>query len=315
MMKNNVLCAVCGAALPPLAARMAAAERWPVCVQVSCRMVQARRAAMGDVQFKPYIERQARLLKDQAAKNALLQQRAQQEEAENSLGFAALQASVPAGVQTRQMVLPSGPHRRIKLSRLRRKRYRLHLTQVIEKAFAARLLPDQEPPEQDSLAMPADLPADAPAAADAPASAAPSHLPGHLCAACGGGCCTLGGDHAYVSAKTIRRFLTLAPQLQPHEVLAAYMGRLAARTQAGSCINHTDKGCSLSREMRSDICNVYACDELKAVEHDVASGPGWQTILVVRRQLDNWSRKDTGRDNRIVALAVVSEAGISVLPG
>jgi hypothetical protein len=329
-MNKNIKCAVCEAALPWAMAQAAANQPWPVCAQVSCRMVVARRAAMGDALFKPYVERQARLIRDQAAKNALLRQREQQESAENRLGFDTLQAALsPAqadGTQQR-VVLPSGPHQQVKLSRLRRKRYRLHLSNMIAKALAE---PDGGQADfsaassaaagEDTLAADAALReatrgTDATDASAAPAVAAtPAHLPGHLCAACGGGCCTLGGDSAYVSARTIRRFMATMPPMQAHEVLASYMNRLSARTQAGSCINHTDKGCSLSREMRSDICNVYACDELKAVEQAGASGQAWQTILVVRRRLDNWSRKDVSRDNGIVALLTVSEEGVRALP-
>jgi hypothetical protein len=281
-------CVVCG---QPLSRYFVAQENdpYPCCAQVACRMVLDQRASMGDVLFKSHLARQLQQKQKQAANNLLTQRRNERELEENRKAWSLLQASAPPGsALTRQVVLPSGPRQSVKLSRLRRKRYREHLRQTIAKALEA------------NEALPA-LPRVEPM---------PSKLPGHLCAACGGGCCTLGGDHAYLSRATLQRFMAAHPEMSVAEVVEAYMARLARRTQYQSCINHTEHGCSLSREMRSDICNNYICEPLAALEQTQRSAQPVQTVLVVRRKLDNWMQAAPGLDNRIVALAQLTEAGV-----
>ena len=284
-------CAVCGAALPA-----PSCEPYPACANVACRMVVARRPEMGDMLFKPYLACQLRQRAEQAARNQCMQQQAEREGPENDAGWAAALASAPPDALTgtvQKVVLPSGPHRQVKLSRLRRKRYRVRLQATIAAAFAGRGMA----PSQEERAAPAIT----------------SRLPGHLCAACGGGCCTSGRDHAYLTVSTIRRYIEQHPEVQPQEVFAAYHGRLTARTQAGSCIHHGANGCTLSRDMRSDICNHYACGQLQALERAQCSGTPVHTVLVVRRKLDRWTDPGPGRDNAIVAHAVLTEAGMRTM--
>ncbi|MEP7281384.1 MAG: hypothetical protein ABI696_05340, partial [Rubrivivax sp.] len=131
---------------------------------------------------------------------------------------------------------------------------------------------------------------------------------------CGGGCCVRGGDTAYLTAGVLRRFMARHPALGPAEVLAAFLDRLADHTEAGSCINHSSKGCTLPRDMRSEACNNYGCDALKAV-HPEASGAGRiEGVIAIRRRQDQWTRDKLMLDNKITALAVITVAGIVALP-
>ncbi len=291
-------CVVCGAALPhQIALASKTPDPWPCCAQVACKMVLAKRPIMGDVLFKNYLERYARQVRAQAVHNALMQQYSSGKSEENQHAWGLLHASLAQETNPgliRQVQLPSGPRQLLKLSRLRRKRYRAHLRKKIAMAFSAI--------ESASQAVPAT-----PTAALAPIE---SRLPGHLCAACGGGCCTLGGDHAYLTVATLQRFIIQHPEMQPEQVVNAYTARLAKYTMHGSCINHTAKGCSLSKEMRSGICNNYCCSELTALEDNLRSPQPVQTILVLRRKQDNWRCADPVLDNPIVALAVLTEIGV-----
>lgn len=171
-------CTVCATALPP----GTPPAPYPVCHQPTCRMVVARHAEMGDVLFKPYLERSVKQLRQQTSHNQLLQQRKALETRQNQSGWAILQSALPAAAAPsgpadgqasqcatgiKQLVLPSGPHLQVKLTRLRRKRYRERLQATIAKA----LLPEQA----DQIETP-------------PAPAQPalaSSLPGHMCACCG----------------------------------------------------------------------------------------------------------------------------------
>jgi len=96
---------------------------------------------------------------------------------------------------------------------------------------------------------------------------------GRACGQCHGNCCKRGGDHAYLKVATIRRYLETHPSLRPRDVLAAYLACVGNKTYKGSCVYHRSDGCALPREMRSDICNQFFCDELKEFQHDI-SGTG-----------------------------------------
>jgi hypothetical protein len=101
----------------------------------------------------------------------------------------------------------------------------------------------------------------APVSPAAPAPEVQAVLNG-ACALCQGFCCGNGGNHAYLTVETIRLYMVKHPDQGPHEVLAAYLGRIRNDTVAGSCIFHQAGGCGLPREMRSDTCNRHFCEGL-----------------------------------------------------
>jgi hypothetical protein len=96
---------------------------------------------------------------------------------------------------------------------------------------------------------------------------------GRVCAFCQGWCCRSGGDHAYLTVDTLRRYLAAHPGRRPRDVLADYLGRVGHKTYRGSCVYHGPAGCGLPREMRSDTCNDYYCtglDRFREAVGDVA---------------------------------------------
>lgn len=100
-------------------------------------------------------------------------------------------------------------------------------------------------------------------------------LLGRACATCRGFCCRNGGDHAYINADTIRRYLSCNPGQRPRHVLDAYRSLLGNKTYRNSCIFHEPGGCGLPRELRSDTCNHHFCAGLQGLQRQYAgSGPG-----------------------------------------
>ncbi len=94
---------------------------------------------------------------------------------------------------------------------------------------------------------------------------------GRACALCQGFCCRAGGNHAYLTVETIRRYMAEHPDLRPRDVLAAYLGRVGPKTVEKSCVFHGPEGCRLSRDMRSDTCNEFYCgglNELRSSQND-----------------------------------------------
>jgi hypothetical protein len=281
-------CVVCAALLPrSFGAAPQQRDPYPTCQTVACRMVASRRADMGEAGFKHYLEMQARHTQHRArVAQAALQGKAD-EAPENAAAFAALRARLPQALEREPLalLLPSGPRRANLLSRRRRERYRQHLVAIIAEA--------------------ATIASAAPVVKAAASSG--SALVGQVCATCGGGCCTRGAEKAYLSAQTMRRVMDARPGITDEELLESYLGRLAGKTQAGSCINHTAHGCSLPTELRSDICNRFSCESLAKLQAAQRGSEPVHAVLIVRRQQDHWHRNELAVDNRIKARAVLRE--------
>jgi hypothetical protein len=91
------------------------------------------------------------------------------------------------------------------------------------------------------------------------------------CIACRGECCIPGAtQNAFLVKSTIDRFRWLHPQAGPKEVLDHYLSALPERSVAGSCVFHGEKGCTLERAYRSNICNNFLCWFRRQLDKDYA---------------------------------------------
>jgi hypothetical protein len=79
------------------------------------------------------------------------------------------------------------------------------------------------------------------------------------CSLCKGFCCKGGGDHAYIDERTMARVRRARPELDARGVLRLYADRMPAVGYDNSCVFHGEWGCTLSRSLRSDVCNSYFC--------------------------------------------------------
>jgi hypothetical protein len=296
-------CAVCAAALPSAENAAAAADAYPSCHAAACRMIVSRRGQMSEPNFRHYLAMQVEHRRYILARTAALAAREMAEAGENEARWDALRARLPAAADTEplRLLLPTGPRRSRPVPRERRLRYRMHLLRIIEEARA--LAPDAAGTE----------------AIEEPAAGG-SGMAARLCAFCGGGCCTKGGERAYLDAVTLRRFMDAQPGIADEAVLQAYLDRVAPVTRNGSCINHTATGCSLPRAMRSDVCNRFACAPLARLEAAQGGAALSQTVLIVRRTQDHWQRTNPELDNAINAGAILDATGLrrvafAVLPG
>lgn len=257
-------------------------------------MVLDRLAAMGDTLFVPYLQRQVSQARRLKVDLLRAREKAAIEAGENTAAWVALTAAtshLPGPSMT--LLLPSGPRRLGKLSQRRRRQHEVHLRRIIGEAAA----PADPAPVDNVWPTPTGRP-----------------LAGHLCTMCRGGCCTGGGDAAYLGAATLRRFMATQSALSPEALLAAYLDRLPARSEVGSCVYHGTRGCSLPREMRSDICNNYACKALEAVLVDQHGAQPVRAVIVVQRRQDHWLQRQVALDNRIIAQALITDAGVIALP-
>ena len=92
---------------------------------------------------------------------------------------------------------------------------------------------------------------------------------GAACGTCGGRCCRLGGTHAFLDREAVKRTMKALDTLDPIEVVAAYVQRLPEKAFAGSCVFHSESGCTLDREMRSNTCNNTLCAGLVELRNRV----------------------------------------------
>lgn len=283
-------CVVCDASVRRMAG---VADPYPTCHAIACRMVISRRGEMTDIAFRYFLQRQAEQKRTLAALAAAASARIASEAAENAAVWSQLAAFARLPAVPLQLVIPSGPTRGRPLKAARKVRYLAHVRAMANQAAA---LPPGTPVNNDDV--------------DTADTRASSARPGRLCGLCGGGCCTLGSDHAYLSPPILRRFMDAQPQLSIAEVVAAYVERMPAAPRFASCINHTSIGCSLPRAMRSDICNNFACGALKQLQ----SAPLEQVVLMVRRTQDLWRRDRPDRDNAVNGAAVLRDTGVRRMP-
>jgi len=111
-------------------------------------------------------------------------------------------------------------------------------------------------------------------------------LSGAVCAACRGTCCRQGETHAYLGIETLRRVMGDRPELQPEQLVDAYLELIPERTFAGSCVFHQECGCALPREMRAAICNEFFCNGLHDLRHEVKNGAPHRAFVIIRNEED-----------------------------
>ncbi len=94
------------------------------------------------------------------------------------------------------------------------------------------------------------------------------------CTLCKGWCCKGGGDHAYLDEQTMARVRRDRPELDARAVLMLYIDRVPRDGYEGSCLFHGSQGCTLTRSLRSDVCNSYFCAGLASyLSGDDATSP------------------------------------------
>ena len=79
-----------------------------------------------------------------------------------------------------------------------------------------------------------------------------------------GWCCRNGDDDAFLDDRTLARVRLTRPDITERALLRLYLDRVPAVAYRDSCIFHGERGCTLDRSLRSDICNSYYCGDLGA---------------------------------------------------
>lgn len=152
-------------------------------------------------------------------------------------------------------IIPSNPLEIVSVDQERKRALARHLEGVLSELTLVDATTEPPPPLYRSIAR----------------SRALLTVLGGACSLCGGDCCRRGGDRAYLDVATLLRYQRDHPGTGPRDVLDAYLGKVGETVYAGSCIYHQTRGCALPRDMRSDTCNRYFCEELKAFEREISN--------------------------------------------
>jgi hypothetical protein len=262
-----------------------------VCSSPHCRQIASRRADLAPAVFGRLVAIHRRHQREQRARAAeaarQLAERRAIEARENADIHAGLRAAsvLPEG-PCLPVALPTGLSTLAPLPEERRESYRAHLESILADALSK---PDADDsgssqPNEESATMP---------------------LAAELCGRCGGGCCTEGGERAYLNASSIRRVLRTHPW-RPEQLVDQYLARLAPETIADACVNQTATGCGLPREMRSDICNNFFCPSLRTWHAACGDGGQQPVALVIQRGFDHWTQHRSGAPNAVTGVYLVS---------
>lgn len=130
------------------------------------------------------------------------------------------------------------------------------------------------------------------------------------CSLCRGGCCSIGETHAFLKKETLLCYISRHPDLNPSQILDSYMAYLPEYSFEDSCVNHTETGCTLPRNMRSAVCNDYVCNPLNKLRRLSNQTPLPKGIFFISRARNNWTKDDPDLDNSIIRSVLILDETI-----
>jgi len=279
-----------------------------LCQNFECKQLYNQRFTMNPALYKPHFEFRKKLILERKAKEQRDKRHADSidtYEARDNQAILNALISTDKSIhpETIQLVMiPTGLARTAPLPSARKVQYQKHLEDTIAEAIqytsADDAIRDQHHAAHEHLKRQDEFLQSHPdisAASDT------------LCGLCKGGCCSTGGDHAFISPVTIRRLMDKAPDLTTQSILNSYLSHIHDHTIDQSCINQTESGCALPRAMRSDVCNVYFCDEVKSHQRRMAENDNEQgATLVIQRSNTNWNRYEAIDFNKVVSITLIN---------
>lgn len=98
------------------------------------------------------------------------------------------------------------------------------------------------------------------------------------CALCGGECCQTGGNTAWLEPATIQRLNWQTQIISEQRIVEHYLSYVPTVSYENSCIYHAERGCTLPRKMRSNVCNQFLCRGLSEVWQGLSSTSSGQCV-------------------------------------
>lgn len=281
-----------------------------VCGSFDCKKIMNQKSQIPPVQFNNYFQHQKRLLlklrEDAEIKNKYSEKVVKYEKSKH---LEILQTVLDNNSQITEkdvhlVKIPSGLTKISAPAKERIKNYSEHLNRIIDEAIEKLnndiVIPDPNESAKDRLELLEQQFSENPRL---------EIMADRLCTMCKGGCCPSGNDHAYISSFTIMQIIKANPKLSHDDIHEFYLSKVPSKTVEGACINQTEQGCSLPRDMRSNTCNGYHCGPVKAfineeAEKDVDKPA---TVIAVQWSNTNWNWLDPKIENEIVGVALIDE--------
>ena len=110
----------------------------------------------------------------------------------------------------------------------------------------------------------------------------PDGIESKVCGVCKGRCCQFGKEHAFLNDSSMRRFMRLSGLSDPLDIVYAYFGYLPGKAVMDACVYQGDRGCTLPRWMRGDMCNAYRCKGLSQIYNLIRFNRAGRVFVVVR---------------------------------
>ena len=304
-------CEVCGDEVGPTEVMVGRRQGRLVCRSADCQLLIARLAGMPAAARASHLAAQRdNILKRRERDAQAARHAAEIEAAEARVDRQILdevgRQTTPDG-QIVALPIPSGLAAVAPMPEERRERYRRHLERTIEDAV--RTSGGRVSRDRDHVTRRRAI-ASARFLDERPTLRARC---GQACELCKGGCCSTGGEHAFISTVTIRRLMDADPSLGGEEILRTYLSHVPDRSIAGACVNQTATGCALPPAWRSDACNAYFCDAIEAFQKNWDEAAPPDAVLVIRRAHTNGNRFDAATPHPVVEVAWLDGDGVRPL--
>ncbi|MFT5717692.1 MAG: hypothetical protein ACI9T7_001888 [Oleiphilaceae bacterium] len=301
LLKKNHTCDVCNEPLSAFVTPAQSAKDLRVCRSFECQNIIKKRTTMSAYAFKCFFDyHRSRIAKRQhfivEEKQRVADLESKHDEEHQLILDEVLATHLNLSVDHIQLVeIPSGLTKTSPLDSERLKRYTDYLRDLLDQAkeyASVKNVPFDDQLELNKKRM----------AVDSRLQEGPKEkeISEALCGMCKGGCCPQGKDTAYLSVLTVRRYMDAHPAQSVQDVLNSYLSLLSDTPITNSCINQTSKGCGLSRDMRSDLCNGYFCDSIVAYQKQAKSSLKSPSVLAIQRANTNWNRLDRDVDKHVV---------------
>lgn len=306
-------CAVCEASIDQPAPQTNSEPKYRFCSEFACQSVAKRQSQLSPESFRQLIANEAKIA---AERKQFIKEAAEKREVEQALETAedrkVWQAIIAERPELEEsncdlIAIPNGEKRIAPVEPDRIAQFRAYAQELIEKAsqfdsfdaIPKNLLRRNRVQETKERLEP---------------NPSLTVISNQLCAQCRGGCCASGGDHAHLCIGTMRQFMDQHPDKSQTEILETYLSYIPEIGVFESCILQSETGCSLPRELRSDVCNGYFCEPL--VEWQEKSRDlGERTVVSIQRKHhDWWAGYKDGESNEIVEVTLIKHNGSESIP-
>ncbi len=272
----------------------------PVCLRAECKLVLSRKKHMSQFAYKQYFSLQSAQIKRTTEFLALREKRLEEKrkaEKKENISCWMKAINLDEGYDPKfypYVVIPTNSKKISSLPKQRKNLFREHLSGLITETMSE-LAVNNENTEENQIEE--DFLNESEGNA--------FFFEVKACSLCRGGCCGLGEEHAFLKKETVLRYVSMFPDHKPEQIPDAYLAYLPEKSFEDSCVNHIETGCTLPRDMRSNVCNGYLCDPLVKIRDLFTSTPEPKGVFFISRAQNNWNKDNLDVDNRIIRTELI----------